>query len=376
MFRRLLACLFVTLSAHAGILISRSDQGLQFTDATSLLFNGKEKVLSLGARPAAASQLSKLPAARLSGAVFKDPDSGVLAQYSAGRIEYLVPQVLAKGSPDDPAAVWKTAKIVFKQSSADKAGTEVPSEAFVAFLPGGLEELVRLCTDSQALALLGGKAKASGTQMEWMSAVVRKYPNGPALAPIEQYLEGAMRTRYVAFENGTGGLDLLQQGLEFAKLSQAVYPNLPNQEKLRTELAERKAWLDRRLAILRALAVASQWDAYIIAARDFDRYRHAFPMPPPSFNRLCRKAGRPTPNSPPCGNKKETTPARIANSVPPQPASPPIPPSTKKPCRPGPSIRAAPPWSSRAAAPHWAPVRAAPWNATSSSPIKIARPRN
>jgi hypothetical protein len=97
--------------------------------------------------------------------------------------------------------------------------------------------------------------------MEWMSAVVRKYPNGPALAPIEQYLEGAMRTRYVAFENGAGGLDLLQQGLEFAKLSQAVYPNLPNQEKLRTELAERKAWLDRRLAILRALAVASQWDA-------------------------------------------------------------------------------------------------------------------
>jgi hypothetical protein len=289
-FRRLLACLFVTLSAHAGILISRSDQGLQFTDAASLLFNGKEKVLSLGARPAAAGQLSKLPAAHLSAALLKDRDSGVLAQYSAGKVEYLVPQALVKGSPDDPAAVWKAAKIAFKQSSADKAGTEVPSDAFVAFLPGGLEELVRLCTDAQALALVGGKAKAAGTQMEWMSAVVRKYPNGPALAPIEQYLEGAMRTRYVAFENGTGGLDLLQQGLEFAKLSQAVYPNLPNQEKLRTELAERKAWLDRRIAILRALAVASQWDAYIIAARDFDRYRHAFPDAATQFQQALQES--------------------------------------------------------------------------------------
>jgi hypothetical protein len=69
MFRPLLACLFVILSAHAGILISRSDQGLQFTDAASLLFNGKEKVLSSGARPAVAGQLPNCLAARLSGAV-------------------------------------------------------------------------------------------------------------------------------------------------------------------------------------------------------------------------------------------------------------------------------------------------------------------
>jgi hypothetical protein len=229
--RHLLACLFFCLPAHAGILISRSDQGLQFADAASLLFNGKDKVASLGEQPKAAGPLSKLPNARVSGAVLKDKDSGVLVEYAAGKAEYLVPQSLPKGSPEDPAAVWQAAKITYKQSSSDKGRHDVPPASFVAFLPGGVEELVRLCTDSTGLQLLGGKGKSFATQVELMTATVRKYGTDPALAPLEKGLEDAMRTRFTAFENGAGGLNLLQEALGFAQLSQAVYPTRPEQEK-------------------------------------------------------------------------------------------------------------------------------------------------
>jgi hypothetical protein len=86
-----------------------------------------------------------------------------------------------------------------------------------------------------------------------------------------------MRSRYDAFENGAGGVDVLDQGLQFATLSQAVYPNSPEQDKLRKLLTNRKTWLDRKIAVQRAFAAAAQWDAYLLGDRDLERYRQPFP---------------------------------------------------------------------------------------------------
>lgn len=264
-------------AARAGILISRSAQGLEFTDAASLLLNGKDRMLSLGGQPKATGALNKLPQVRSAAPLLKDHDSGVLAQYTSGKPEFVVPQSLPKGSPEDPAEVWKAARISYKQSSSDKAGTEVPVASFVAFLPGGIEELTRLCTDPRGLEILGGRDKTFPTQVELMAAVARKYASDPGIAPLEKYVEDALRTRYQGFESAAGGLELLDQGLKFAELSEAVYPASPEQEKLRRQLRERKGWLDRRVAILHALAAGAQWDSYLLAGRDFERYEAAFP---------------------------------------------------------------------------------------------------
>jgi len=205
-FHRLMAGVLFCLPASGGILITRTEQGFQFSEAASLLLNGKDKVSVLGAQPAATGPLSKLPSARISGVLLKDRDSGVAGEYSAGKLEYLLPQGLPKGSAEAPAAIWQSAKITSKQSPSDKVGTDVAPASFVALLPGGMEELVHLCTDVPALGFLGGKGKSSATQVELMSAVVRKYPNDPALTPLQKNLEDAMRSRYLAFENGTAGL--------------------------------------------------------------------------------------------------------------------------------------------------------------------------
>jgi hypothetical protein len=274
-FAVLVGCCIST-AAHAGVLVSRTEQGLQFTDAIAVTFNAKDKALSLGDQPKLSGPISKLPTTHLNGILIKDSDAGVLAQYEEGKAEYLLPQGLPKTAPDDPAAIWKTTKISYKKSAQDKAGAEIPASAFVAFLPVGAEELTRLCLDEAALQLIGGKGKSFPAQIELMSAVVKAYPSNPAMAPLGKFVEDSMRRRYEQFESGAAGVDALTQGLKFVELSQAVYPNHPEQEKLRKQLTERKQWLDRKAAILRAFAAGEQWDAFLLGNRDFERYQQSF----------------------------------------------------------------------------------------------------
>jgi hypothetical protein len=275
--RHVLVCACLCVSAHAGILVVRSEQGLQLNSAVSIAIDGKDKVLSLGGQPTIGAAISKLATARLEGTLLKDADSGVLLQYEAGKADYLLPQDLPKNATVDPAEVWKTAKIVYKPSASDKAGTSISISSFVAFLPAGVEDLAALCKDTQALQLIAGKGKSFQAQVELMSAAVKAYPADPALASLEKYVEDAMRRRLEAFENGTGGVEALTQGLQFGELSQSVYPNSEGQLKLRQLLAGRKAWLDRKIAVQKALAAAAQWDAFILGDRDLERYREAFP---------------------------------------------------------------------------------------------------
>lgn len=277
--RRFIACFaLLPLSVQGGILISRSDKGFQFADVASIVLNGKEKAFSLGPQLKAAGPLNKLPSLKLGGSLLKDSDSGVVAVYEDGELNYLVPDGLPKTAPADAAEIWKSAaRISYKKAANDKQQAELPVPSFVAFLAGGTEELARLCKDNRGLELIGGKGKVFATQMEFMAAVAKAYPADASVATLERYIEQSMRQRYDAFEGGTADIAVLMEGLKFAELSLAVYPKTPAQEQLRKALADRKAWLDRRIAILHAFASAREWDAFLIGNRDFEKYQHAFP---------------------------------------------------------------------------------------------------
>jgi hypothetical protein len=264
-------------AANAGLLISRSDKGLQFTDAAQVLINGKDKALSLGGEPKLTGPLNKLKDTKLGSSLLKDSDSGIVAVYSESEVEYLVPGNLPKGAPAHPAALWKSAKIAYKKAANDKTPAEIPAAGFVAFLAGGAEELTHLCMDERALELLGGKNKTFPTQLEWIAATVKAYGSTPAAAPLDKYLESAMRSRYQQFETGTATLDVLNQGLKLAELSQSVYPNQSGQAQVRKLLVDRKTWLDRKVAVLRAFAAAQEWDAFLLGGREFEKYSRAYP---------------------------------------------------------------------------------------------------
>src|SRR5581483_478383 len=102
------------------------------------------------------------------------------------------------------------------------------------------------------------------------------YGTDPAMAPLQRNVELAMRQRYERFESGMAGVEALNEGLQFARVSAAAYPEDPAQKDLRQKLDEKRKWLDQKVAILRAFASAGEWDAFLLADRDFERYRTAF----------------------------------------------------------------------------------------------------
>ena len=272
----LLACLCFGQTANAGILVFRTEKGLQFVDAAAVTVNGKDKAASNGEQTAISTPVSKLPSARLAGTLLRDADVGAVLEYDPGRLNYLVPEGLPKNSPADLPGIWKVSKISYKAAENSKTATDVEGE-FVAFLPAGADDLATICMDPQALQLLGGKGKGSQMQVDLMSAAVKAYTGNADIAPLETYVEQAMRSRYEAFEEGTAGVEALDEGLRFAKLSEAAYPNSPEQTKIRKQLADRRAWLDRRIAVQKAFAAASQWDALLLGDRELERYQQYFP---------------------------------------------------------------------------------------------------
>jgi hypothetical protein len=272
----LLLLIALALPASAGILISRTGQGLQFADASAVTFNSKDKALSLGAQPTLSAPISKLPTARLAAPILNGADAHVPALFESGRPEFLLPQGLPKTAPDSPAAIWATVRIAFKRTPQDKTPAELAAPAFVAYLPNGTSDLARLCADSAALEFLGGKGKGFAAQIELLAAAVKAYGSDPAMAPLSAYIAGAMRTRYEAIQSAATSLAPLDEAVRFAELSRAAYPDNAAHDALRRQIVERKTWLDRTAAILRAFAAAQQWDAFLLAERPFEPFEPAY----------------------------------------------------------------------------------------------------
>lgn len=265
------------MSLEGGVLVTKTGQGLQFANAISVAVQGKDKALKLGAVAKAPAASAKLPSVSLNTTLLKDAASKAVAAYDDGDVQFLLPQGLPKNATGDLATLWQGAKLTYKKASNDKAPTEVPIPEFVAFFPGGTEELRKTCTDTKALQVLGGADKAFATHLEWVAAAFRAFPSDPAITPLEKYVEQAMRQRFERFENGLAGLDVLDQALKYTELSQSLFANQPEQDKLRKAIIARKAWLDRRIATLRAFAASEQWDPLLVGAREMEVYEQAFP---------------------------------------------------------------------------------------------------
>ncbi|MFB3825530.1 MAG: hypothetical protein ACE15B_02130 [Bryobacteraceae bacterium] len=269
--------MLTAVQARAGILITRTGTGIQFSEAAVLAVNGKDKVLSLGAQPRLTGPAARLPAVKLGDTLLKDGDTGVMAAYTAqGGPIYTLPQNTPKNAPPDAAGMWQTARITYKKTAADKAAAEVTPQAFVAFLPQGPEGLAAICMDSRALELIGGKGKSFAAQVELLAAAAKAYGSSPAMKAVEKYVERSLQDRYDRFERGGAAVEVLNEGLMLAELSRQTYPGVPEQERLRKSLAERKDWLDRRAAVLRAFVSAGHWDSYLLAYRDFEKYAASF----------------------------------------------------------------------------------------------------
>jgi hypothetical protein len=269
--------LTTSLAYGDGLIVQRSQSGISFNNAISVNVNDKDKALSLGSQARLSGPINKLQSVRLAGLLVKDRASGAIAMVSPGQPPvFLLPQGISKNAPADPAELWKAANLTYRKSQSEKTPVGVPSDEFVAFLPDGVPGLASLCMDLQTLALLGGKEGYFPMQIELIAAAVKAYGANPAMSVIDGYVRGTMRRNLDRFEDGIESAKSLDEGLQFAKISEQAYPGDPEHQKLRKLLSERKTWLDRRIAILRTFSAASDWDAFLLAFAEFEKHQPSF----------------------------------------------------------------------------------------------------
>lgn len=267
----LAACL---VSCDAALVVTQTDKGFQFTEANSITVNGKDKVLGVGADPKAVSA-GKFPSLKLDSSLFRDRATSYVVLSSEGSLTYVIPEGQPKKTQPDLKHAWLEAEMVAK--GPDKTQAAIPAASFVAFLPGELAALVSVAKSDRDLRLIDSSDKVFETQIALISAIAKAYPKEPESAELRKYVEQSMRSRYQGFQTGTASVETLNEALKFSELSEAAYKDVPEQVELRGQIAQLKLWLDRKVAVLRALAAGSSWDQFVISDSDFDRYEKSFP---------------------------------------------------------------------------------------------------
>src|ERR1700681_4203746 len=94
--------------------------------------------------------------------------------------------------------------------------------------------------------------------LEMIPPAIKSYPSGAAAGKVRDYLRSSMSTRLDKWSDGDAPVTVLEECLLLVKASDAAFPNDAPQADLRKQAAASKQWLDRRLAILRALYAGKQ----------------------------------------------------------------------------------------------------------------------
>jgi hypothetical protein len=279
MFRPVGLSLIAALSALGqGLIVQRTGGALQFSPATGLNINSKDRALTLGDKPVASGPINKLGNTKLGGTLILDTSSGVVAHYTPGAAPvYLYPSGLSKKDAPQPPEAWKESVVTYKKSEKDKTAVTLPMAEFVAYLPGGVKELADVCMDEAALKLIGGPAGVFPAQIDLTAAAVTSLGSNSAMASVDRKIVEFMRLRQERFDSGIDSAKSLSEGLRFAELSAKAYPDQPDHKKVREQLAASQVWLDRRIAVLRALAAGGQWDAFVLAYREFEKHQGSYP---------------------------------------------------------------------------------------------------
>jgi hypothetical protein len=264
------AILFFATAVQAGVLVMRGAHGLEFRLAAAVAIDGSDRALILGLEAKLSSPNAALPTTALDITLWKDATGAVTGEVD-GEPQYLLPYGWKPGATASLPAAWQQARMVYRKSPGAQP-TAVAFADFVAFLPGGVAELARRSADQRWIERLGG-----ATQIEWIGAAARAFPSDPAIATLAGFVDRAMRQQFDRFQSGVAGLDALRQALAFGALAARLYPDRPAPLALFRQLQEIQASVERNAMILRTFAAGREWDAFLLADRDFERFEDAYP---------------------------------------------------------------------------------------------------
>jgi hypothetical protein len=233
-----------------------------FAEAEAVLINGKDKVRN--ATTGVAAQLDSFVE------ISRGAD-GALVGRSGESAEWVRLQPDVKGKSGPPPV-----EIVLKKDRKDKTPTPVNLTALYAIIPGiePNRSAVRLATDV-SFHKFGNTddAQAFRQMLDLLPAAVKAYG---ANAEIRDFLRAGMSRRVSTWSDGDAPVTVLEDALLVSKASEAAFPNDAVQADLRKRAATSKQWLDRKVAVLKALHAGKQFDAYLVAYREFEPYDKSF----------------------------------------------------------------------------------------------------
>ena len=284
----LLLALMAPAAAQAGQFLLATHTGGVWTleEADAIQVNGKDKVRSVALStthpdtwdPKTISHLVDAPLGSYS-AILRAPDGTLLAAGDSGGWQLLLPDGTKSKTAQSAPDLWRSAVVTVKKERKDKAATAIALGDLYAIIPGQDPSLsaARLATDFSIYKLPGvDDAQAFRQMLELIPAAVKSYPSGPAADKMREYVRSAMASRRDKWADGDAPVTVLDEWLALAKVSETAYARDAAQADLRKQAAASKQWLDRKVAILRALHAGKQADAFLTAYREFEPYDKSF----------------------------------------------------------------------------------------------------
>ncbi|MGA2736184.1 MAG: hypothetical protein ABSG65_01905 [Bryobacteraceae bacterium] len=256
----------------------------QIEDAERITFNNKKEQVRFGlpgsqeVLPNEYNKLTKAPVVR--AGVLRRHLAGYLARWDGSTWAPTAPEGANFKSATSYAALWASAQMMVHKDRNDKSGTPLRVADLFAIIPGGdrNKALADFLLDTANFQGVGEKSADAGFE-EWESLLEAVGPSltGADGARVRAKLLTEMRAAEHKLSSGIAPYSDLEYGLKFVDVSSKAFPNDPEQKRAREPLDDRKVSLDRRMAILKALAAGELWDAFLAKYTDFERWDNSFP---------------------------------------------------------------------------------------------------
>jgi hypothetical protein len=252
--------------------------GWQFEEATRVLINGKPKIRlgSAGQTEVTGNEYKRLSTALVGAEAIRTSSNGILVRRVGNDWAPVVPDGASVKTSASFASLWSGAQL---QVEKDKQRSEVNASDVFAVLPGAVagDAVVDFLMDPVNFTGVGeaSSAVAFEERMALLVAVADSASES-ASAKLKDLLLTAMDNAIQRTQGGIARYSDLEEGLRFSEVSSKAFPTDPQQTAARNKLNEWKAWLDLRMAILRALGAGQYWDAFIDKYDEFERFDNSF----------------------------------------------------------------------------------------------------
>jgi hypothetical protein len=276
------------LCAGEFLVVTRSSAGVwSFQDVESISVNGKDKVriAPLATAPPEwdPKAVGHLPETQFSTftIVRRGADGALLGRNASPDWQLLLPDGLKSKTADPAARMWSESTVALKKDRKEKSPAAIRLEELYAILPGqdGAVSAAALATELALHKSPGvSDADAFAAMLSLIPAAVKAYPAGPGSDRIRDFLRTAISGRLTQWQEGGAALSVLDESLALAAAADAAFPKDRTLAAEATEARDVRKWLDRRLAILRALDAGEQSDAFLVEYRAFEIYDKSFPQ--------------------------------------------------------------------------------------------------